>query len=449
MARIRTPKPFSQLISEVEASKFVSLLASYKATDAKGRYLHWNEFKWRVQSGDDEETAWAATKFARTSIMKTLPLQAESGLSFSYCVPDSLFAILHAIDIKTGGGREISEGSFLSSAEKNHYLVKSLIQEEAITSSQLEGASTTREVAKEMLRKNLPPKDKSQRMILNNYLLMKKAIERKDEELSIEFILELHEIATRGAIDNHAEPGELRDNNNIVVSDLYGEVIFRPPDHTTLKERLIDLCEFANTDHGQSDRANFIHPIIKAIILHFMIAFIHPFGDGNGRTARALFYWSILRSGYWLFEYVSISKFIQEKRGDYDKAFIYTETDEFDLTYFIYNQVETIEKAVDALHEYIDKKRKDFYEFMSWISESPITKTLKRVELEILKEAVRTPGKEFTVKQVATDFEVAENTARSYLNKLVEKDLLVQAKSKKERTVLYLSPSNLKSKLKL
>ena len=66
-----------------------------------------------------------------------------------------------------------------------------------------------------------------------------------------------------------------------------------------------------------------------------MIAYIHPFGDGNGRTARAIFYWSILRSGYWLFEYVSISKLIQEKRSDYDKAFIFTETDDFDLTYFI------------------------------------------------------------------------------------------------------------------
>lgn len=393
--------------------------------------------------------AWVATKFSRKSIIKTLPLQADKDIYFSYCVPNSLFAQLHAIDTKSGGGQKMSDSNFLSSSAKNHYLVKSLIQEEAITSSQLEGASTTREVAKEMLKQNLPPKDKSQKMILNNYRLMQKAIEKKDEELSIELILELHRIATYDAIENQAIPGELRNSNNIFVSDLYDQNTFHPPDHETLKDRLRSLCEFANTDHVNGNRNDFIHPIIKAIILHFMIAYIHPFGDGNGRTARAIFYWSILRSGYWLFEYVSISKFIQEKRGAYDKAFLYTETDEFDLTYFIYNQVDTIEKAVNALYEYIDRKKRDFYEFMDWIDQSSMAKTLKRGELEILKEAVRSPGKEFTAKQVASDFGITENTARSYLSKLVEQDLLVQGKSKSDKTVPYLSPANLRSRLKL
>jgi Fic family protein len=180
-----------------------------------------------------------------------------------------------------------------------------------------------------------------------------------------------------------------------------------------------------------------------------MMGYIHPFGDGNGRTARAIFYWSILRSGYWLFQYVSISKLIQEKRGDYDQAFIYTETDDFDITYFLYNQISTIEKAVKSLYEYMDRKKQDFYEFMDWIDKSPITRTLHRGHLEILKEAFRTPGKEFTSKQVAIDFGITENTARSYLNKLVDKDLLIPAKSKNQKTVLYLAPANLQARLKL
>jgi Fic family protein len=180
-----------------------------------------------------------------------------------------------------------------------------------------------------------------------------------------------------------------------------------------------------------------------------MIAYIHPFGDGNGRTARAIFYWSILQSGYWLFEYVSISKFIQEKRGDYDKAFIYTETDDFDLTYFLDNQVNTIDKAVKSLYEYIDRKKQDFYEFMAWIDRSAVAKNLKREHLEIVKQAIKEPGREFTSKQVANDLDVTENTARSYLNKLVEKDLLVAAKSKGGKTVFYIAPANLKVRLKL
>jgi Fic family protein len=456
MARIRVPKPFLQLLQEIDTQKLLPFLIKYKATDAQGRYLHWNDFKWRVERDDDELLAWVATKFARKALSKNLPLlQAEDipavsspkNLCFSYCIPDSLLAQLHTIDQMIGGGREIDDDAFGSSHEKNRYLVKSLMQEEAITSSQLEGASTTREVAKEMLGKNLTPKDKSQQMILNNYLLLKKAVESKNQELSIEFILELHQIATSAAIENNATPGEIRKDNNIFIANSYNENVFHPPDWQTIEARLENLCDFANID--RNDRSNFIHPIVKAIILHFTISYIHPFGDGNGRTARAIFYWSMLRSGYWLFEYVSISKLIQEKRGAYDTAFIYTETDDFDLTYFLANQIDTIEKAVKYLYEYIGNKKRDFHEFMDWIDHSPIAKTLKRGHLEILKAAISAPGREFTSKQVAIDFGITENTARSYLKKLVDRDLLISSQSKGSRTVLYFSPANLKTRLKL
>ncbi len=449
MARIRMTKPFHQLLQEVDPKLYVLLLGKYGAIDPKGRYLPWNEFKWRVEKGDDELGAWIATKFARNAISKKLfLLQGEGKQHFSYCIPDSLFAQLHAIDKMTGGGQELSDGSFLSASDKSRYLIKSLL-EEAITSSQLEGASTTREVAKEMLEKNLAPKDKSQLMILNNYRLMKKALEQKNAELSIDFILELHQIATYQAIENQAASGELRKDNSIFISDLYGENTFHPPDWKTLQDRLRNLCNFANTDHSHNDPANFIHPIVKAIILHFMIAYIHPFGDGNGRTARAIFYWSMLRSGYWLFEYVSISKLIQEKRGAYDQAFIYTETDEFDLTYFLYNQVTTIQNAVQSLYNYIDRKKQDFHEFMHWIDQSPVAKDLKDGQLNILKEALKSPGREFTSRQVASEFGITENTARSYLQKLVDKDLLIKAQPKSGKTFIYLAPANLRTRLKL
>jgi Fic family protein len=450
MGRIRIPEPFQQLLPQlVQSPALMELMGKYPAIDLQGRYLHWNDFQWRVEKDDDKSMAWAATKFSRMASRKFLPLQSEGSSSLSYCVPDSLFAKLHAIDKMTGGGRAISDGTLVSSQENNRYLIKSLMQEEAITSAQLEGASTTREIAKEMLDKNLAPTNKSEQMVLNNYLLMKKAVEKKDEELSIEFILELHKIATHEAIENNAISGGFRENNNIVVANLYNDSVFHPPDYQTIESRLLSLCDFANDLDGRNKSADFTHPIIKAIILHFMVAYIHPFGDGNGRTARAVFYWSILRSGYWLFEYVSISKLIQEKRGDYDKAFIYTETDEFDLTYFLYNQVATIEKAIHSLHEHIDRKKRDFYEFRDWIENSPVAKKLKREHLEILKDALRTPGKEFTSKQVSIELGVTENTARSYLNKLVDKDLLVASPSKRGKTMLYFAPSNLKTRLKL
>lgn len=454
MARVRVPKSLDELLQTIPAAEYFALFGKFGATNEEGLYLHWDKFMWRVPKGISEEAAWVATKFARKTMLKTLPLLLanksadKEGEYFSYCVPESLFAKLHHIDKSTGGGHDLGDGTFITAKEKDRYLVKSLMMEEAITSSQLEGASTTRAVAKEMLETSRTPTDKSEQMIFNNYLLMKKAVEKKDEQLSIDLILELHQIATFNAIDNDAKPGELRQDNEIDVRNIYNEVAHTPPCYTTLKERLSALCEFANENHLENAN-NFIHPVIKAIILHFMIGYIHPFGDGNGRTARALFYWYMLRCGYWLFEFVSISKLIKEKRSDYDTAYIYTETDDFDLTYFIYHQVDVIIKAVDALRAHIAAKKSDFYHFIEWVEKSPVSHKLKRGQLELLKDALKQPGKVFTAKQVAVEFDITENTARTYLNGLVDEDLLMPTKSKKGKEVSYVSPAGLQQRLKL
>lgn len=446
MVKIRTPQSLSslfELIPQKNPEYLLDLLSKYKVTDSKGKYYHWNEFQWRVVKGDDKELAWLATKISRRTVSKSLNLlQAKDESCFSYCIPNSLLAQLHQIDTMTGGGNALSNSAFLvsSDAEKDKYLVKSLMMEEAITSSQLEGASTTRKVAKKILENNLTPKNKSEQMIVNNFQLMKEALARQNEDLSVDIILELHKIATFKAIENQAISGQLRQKDDIYVGDEYDESFYQPPPSESLKARLENLCIFANECHSREDADNFIHPVIKAVILHFMIGYIHPFGDGNGRTARALFYWSMLKSGYWLFEYVSISKLIQDKRGDYDKAFLYTETDDFDLTYFIYNQVEVIVKAINALETHINNKKQELSNFVAWIEQSSIAKKLKKGHLEILKEAVKEPGKEFTAQQVADNLGISLNTARTYLKKLVEEDLLVLASKKKVRTVRYLAP---------
>ena len=453
MAKIRIPQSLPsllKLIPEDNPQEFLDLMGKYKITDSKGQYHHWDKFKWKVDRGDDEKLAWLATKMSRKAVSKLLTtLQAKDKSCFSYCIPNSLLAKLHQIDTVTGGGNAISNSAFFvsSDTEKEQYLVKSLIMEEAITSSQLEGASTTRKVAKKILENNLTPKNKSEQMVVNNFRLMKEVLARQNEDLSVETILELHKIVTFKAIENNATPGQLRQKDDIYVGNEYNESFYQPPLSQSIEGRLENLCAFANRCHSRENADRFIHPVIKAIILHFMIGYIHPFGDGNGRTARALFYWSMLRSGYWLFEYVSISKLIQEKRGAYDTAFIYTETDDFDLTYFIYNQVDVIVKAIAALESHINKKKQELANFIEWIDRSSIAQKLKRGHLEILKDAVKHPGKEFTAQQIADNVGISLNTARSYLKKLVEVDLLVLSSKKKNRAICYIAPADLREKL--
>src|SRR6202012_5924333 len=112
------------------------------------------------------------------------------------------------------------------------------------------------------------------------------------------------------------------------------------------------LCDFANID----SESTFVHPIIKGILLHFLIGYIHPFVDGNGRTARAVFYWYLISKGYWLVEYMSISKIIIKAPAQYAKAYLYSEYDELDLTYFIDYNLKCMDLALSNLQTYIQRK---------------------------------------------------------------------------------------------
>jgi Fic family protein len=418
--RIESPKPWSEMLSEVinrvTASELLGVFDRYKPIDDKGRYQHWNELRRRVDKYPDPELAWVSIKSARSQISKKIPLKDIFGEFFSFCIPDSLQCLLHHIDKMAGGNISAVDGGIVSTETQQRYLVQSLIMEESITSAQLEGAATTRKVAKEMLETERAPQDKSERMIVNNYRLMRSAVGARKETLSPELILNLHEIATSGAIDNDAEPG-----------------------------MFTELCAFAAKDHSNAEADEFIHPVVKAIILHFMIGYIHPFGDGNGRTARALFYWFMLKSGYWLFEYVSISQLLRMAPAQYVKSYLYTETDEGDLTYFIDYQIHIIARAIDELMNYLKEKQQSYYDFMRLLEDTGLLDELRPRQLDILKKACREPGRVFTATIIKNEYSVSLNTARTDLEKLESLKFLVPYKEGK--TIHYVAPSNLLDKI--
>ena len=82
--------------------------------------------------------------------------------------------------------------------------------EEAITSSQLEGAATSRRVAKDMLRSGRTPKNRSERMIVNNFRAMQRIRELRATPLSPALICDLHRIVTEGTLDNPEGAGRIQ-----------------------------------------------------------------------------------------------------------------------------------------------------------------------------------------------------------------------------------------------
>ncbi|MGL1957718.1 MAG: Fic family protein [Colwellia sp.] len=407
--------------------------------DSKGNYLHWHDFNFRAKefTGQEKELAWHALKLQRS--ISPISLLDEHDKLFNISSV-SLQAKLYKID------KEVTlEHLQLSENDRKFHLVKGVLMEEAISSAQLEGAATTRKVAKEMLETDREPRDMSERMVVNNWRLIEAAYDFKDIDLTPEMIMKFNEIATDGVIENGHIAGQFRTDDVLVRNISTNEIIHEAPPPASIMKIINGLCDYANSEHGSG--SDFVHPIVKACILHFMIGYIHPFMDGNGRTARALFYWFILKHGYENFKYISISSLLKDAPAKYVKSYICTETDENDLTHFVDYQLTVILQALERFSNYITTKLDETREALELLDSSPLRKCLQLQHITILKKALQNPGRTFWVKEIQTDFNVSHTSARKYLDRLVEMGLLVKYKKGKENG--YISPSDLKNKLRI
>lgn len=388
-----------------------------------GEYLHWDKLRHLAPPEDlTSEEWWSAIKWTRRSIRRDLPLTDPNGEPFTYATPDSALRLLHYVDQRCAGQIAMGEVVTADSQAGAHYLVNSLM-EEAIRSSQLEGAVTSRRVAKELLRSGREPKDRSERMILNNYRALQFMREEIGDSLTPEAVLELHRIVTDGTLDDPEAAGRLQrpeDARIAVVDSADDRVLHRPPPAEQLPGRLAALCDFANEP---DDAEQFLHPVVRGVLLHFWLAYDHPFEDGNGRTARALFYWFMRQRGYWLVEYLSISRILRDGPSQYAKAFLFTETDDRDTTYFLLYHLQVVRRAIEELHAYLERKTAEIREVEQLLRSSG---TFNHRQLAVLSDALRDPGRTYTYGSHATSHGVTHETARTDLSRLVDDTLLLR-----------------------
>ncbi len=401
--------------------RLAEILITVAGPTVDGKYLHWDRLKYYPPpAGLTHEDWWAGLKFHRIQA-KPLPLNDVHGHPFSFNLVDPLPECLHHVDSQSRGVVQMTE-PVTNPETKDRYLMRSLI-EEAITSSQLEGASTTREVAKRMIREGRKPRNRDERMILNNFQTMREILGLKGEPLTKGIVFRLQGMVTDGALDKPDGSGRFRRaDESIIVADDSGEVFHVPPPAEQLDERMELLCRFANGTTPEG----FVHPLIRSIILHFWLAYDHPFVDGNGRTARAIFYWSMLRHGYWLFEFISISRVILHAPVQYGMAFLYTETDGNDLTYFLLYHAEVVRKAIAELHEYLESRAREIGGIDAVLRGRT---TLNPRQRDIIGHALRHPGQGLDIESHRSSHGVVYETARSDFMDLVERGLFTKAKS--------------------
>ena len=397
-------------------------------------YLYWDKVKYLSPDGIRPEVLWNAVKIRRSTNVINLKF---GKYIFHFTITKRMQALLYEFD--TDFSNHLNAENIIPDKDSKQYIVSS-IMEEAIASSQMEGASTTRKVAKEILRQQKNPVDKSQQMIVNNYATIRYLLDNKTEKMTLDYLKKIHQSISNKTLDSSESEGKLRKDNNIyVMNNITGEITHTPPDVSELPELLKELCDFAN---DKSDLP-FIHPIVKGIIIHFMLAFFHPFVDGNGRTSRALVYWYLLKRGYWLTEYLSISRIIYKSKTQYEKSFLYTENDDLDLSYFINYNLVVLKKAYEDLRTYLQKKIREQKELLTLIGIAEINER----QVQIIKALDETPASIFTAKELTNRFGITAKTARNDLQGLVTIGLMVTSPMNK-RKIGYLRSRNFDEILK-
>ena len=443
-----SPPPIHTLFNELaetseSPTRLAEIMSSGISNLPKDQYIHWDKLRYlELPDGFTRNEWWLAIKMPRLSTFRKLPFLDKAGVPHNLTLPDFVLHKLHKIDRDAGGRIEVPE-VVTNRQTRDRFLVRSLM-EEAITSSQLEGASTTLKEAKAMLRENRKPINRSQRMILNNYHAMQFIRDNSKQAITRENILVLHEILTKDTLDDPTAVGRWRreDEDVKVVDNRDNTELHVPPNASEIENRIRTLCEFAN----EQESTQFIHPVVRAILVHFAIAYDHPFVDGNGRTARALFYWVMSRQGYWMMEFISISTILRKAPSKYARAYLYTETDNNDTTYFVDYQLDVIRRSITALHKYIARKSKEIRDADDWMRDSKhLRAILNYRQTAVLTHALKHPYEIYTVKSHMISHRIAYETARSDLLKLAENELL--EKRTHGRAFEFSVPDDLRQKL--
>ena len=400
-------------------SRLVQAQAALPADD----YQHWDKLKFQKAPANlTPEEWWTVVKYRRQAGWRLLPVRDKTGRPFVFGLTDLLLERLHKIDQQMAGIIALPE-KVTNPQTREHYVMRSLI-DEALHSSQIEGAVATRKAAKEMIRAGRKPRNKSEQMVLNNFLAMERIKDLHQQKLTPQVVRDLHRILTKQTLPDPADCGMLRTSDDIqVVDEATGDVMHAPPPSVELPSRLQAMCDFAN---GETPKF-FVHPVIRAITLHFWLAYDHPFVDGNGRCARALFYWSMLRAGYWLLEFLSISTAVYKSRQQYYRAFLYAETDDNDLTYFILYHVEAISRAEEDLRRNLSKKARELQELNALLRSSVQFNHRQR---ELLQHALQHSEALYTIEEHRGAHNVVYQTARTDLLELAEKGLLTKRRVK-------------------
>lgn len=367
------------------------------------RYLPRQEIIHRLPVSVSIQQFWPELEKERRMSSQELPLLAQDGKPF-------WFVLTGGIEKQCDAIAELARRDIAFTGPEFDALFQDAVVDEAVYSSVIEGAFTSREQAADFIRQNKQPRNKSEQMVKNNYDALTYVLEHLEDEISEETILQIAQIVTRSAAE--VQVTGYRDGA-VYVTGREG-VVYTPPQADAVPEMMRALVEFIQKSN--------LHPLLKACIAHFYFVYVHPFGDGNGRTARALSYMMLLQAGYDFFRYFSISGIVAEERGKYYRSMRNVEDSDGDMTYFIdaYSGMlaRTVEKMAHHLKYHVLAGQK--------LKELEQNGTLNERQLKGAKWLLESSGSSVTVETWRKKYKVVTETARRDLLALCDAGLLVR-----------------------
>lgn len=378
-------------------------------------YMTKRDLLYRVSAKEDVNELWN----------KILDFRRENGIEILLKDQDSknfFFSLTEEIKKKVVEVDDLSKNNFFEDLSENEKvdIIRLAQEDEAFYSSVIEGAHTTKKRTKELVEKGLVPQNKDEKMVINNYHALTYTLENIHKNISEELVIDVFRIVTEGTLEE--EELGYRKNQNFVRN--LEEVVYEPPKFEKVPEMMKGLLNFIQDDTDER-----IHPIIKAFILHFYFVYIHPFNDGNGRTARVLTYMYLLKNGYHFFKFFSISSLLKEFRGNYYKAIKYVEDYDSDLTYFI-------DFYLDMTVKSIKKVSSDFKnQYLLKVIKGKILDRgleLNKRQEKTLEKVIKTGKRNIDISFYMSQNKVVQETARKDLSELVDMDVLKVSKQSKK-----------------
>ena len=351
---------------------------------------------------------WRKIQKDRHNKSHKLGLVDREGKPFWFVLSPELLNLISQIESNRG---------FLASLKLPKKFLNKLAAEiekkEAYYSSHIEGAVTSLEEA--LLYLNKPSKkdygDESLQMIINNRDALKYIRNQKGQLFGHNIIYKLHTTLLK---NTHKERpitvGKYRKGPIYVVNGL-GEIVYEGPPASKVM-RMMDLyVEWVNNSTSE------MHPLIKAAIVHLHFVQIHPFDDGNGRSARALSNLYLMNQNYQFINFLSPSDYFDHHRAEYYRAIQNTRAHENDTTFFILYYLKALIKQLDNVQGEIKKEGRvrDLRDILTLKNQARLNKK----QIKALKWMLRHSEK-ITTRKYCKLSRCSDEAARKDFNQLLE-----------------------------